>query len=74
MSSITGIQPIGDYTTGSPTNKATLDRLLALIPNPDVEHDPGRAAGSNLDEMAPSTAAQLRVEILAVQAAIEDVA
>jgi hypothetical protein len=65
MGATTGIVAVGTYVGNPLVDLAT---LLALIPNPDIEHDPGRAAGSNLDEMAPSTAAQLRVELLAMGA------
>ena len=78
MAAITGIQPVGDYTTGLPTNKATIDRLIALIPNVDVRPAQAGAArtppGANfLDEMSPAAAVQLRVELAALRAAVEDV-
>lgn len=79
MSATAGIQVIGDYTTGSPTNKVTIARLTALIPNPDVSPAQGGLAGSGvtggrgyLDEMSPACAAQLRVELAALEAAVEN--
>lgn len=45
---------------------ATIVGLLAAIPDPDNASHPGIA---NLDEMFPSTASQLRVELEAIQAA-----
>lgn len=63
-----GIQPLGSYT-GSATAGAGLDKLLALIPNPD---DGATAGGGFLDEMSPAAAAQLRVEIAALKDVIGD--
>lgn len=71
MGATTGITAIGDYTTGSPVNKAVIDLVIALIPNPDVS--PAQAGGGFLDEMSPAAAAQLRVELTAAKAAIENV-
>lgn len=83
MSVTSGVSPIGDYTTGAPANKDAVDILLALIPNPDAAHGSGAVAvagasppGSTntyLDEMSPGAAAQLRVELAALKAAIENV-
>lgn len=75
MSAISGIQPIGAYS-GSLVG-TSIDALLALIPNPDAAHGSGAVAGGNqgilntyLDEMSPGAAAQLRVELLALKAAL----
>lgn len=78
MSITQGIKAVGDYTTGSPTNKATVDRLIALIPNPGVRPAQANADGDPpgagfLDEMSPMAAVQLRVELEALKAAIENV-
>lgn len=76
MSAISGVSPIGDYT-GDATAGAAIDKLLALIPNPDAAHGSGAVAGGNqgilntyLDEMSPGAAAQLRVELLALKAEV----
>ena len=80
MSATTGMQPIGDYTTGSPTNKQRVDRLLALIPDSDAPHGSGAVAvpphgirNSWLDEMSPGAAAQLRIELAALSTAVVNV-
>lgn len=80
MGVTSGVTPIGDYTTGAPANKVVIDRLLALIPDPDAAHGSGAVGGGSqgiantyLDEMSPGAAAQIRVELLAAQAAIENV-
>lgn len=80
MGATAGLSVIGDYTTGSPTNKVTVSRLTALIANPDVPPAQAGKAGSGstggrgfLDEMSPAAAAQLRVELAALEAAIENV-
>lgn len=71
MGATTGLTKIGDYTTGSPVNKVIIDRVIALIPNPDVS--PAMGGGGFLDEMSPAAAAQLLVELAAVKAAITNV-
>ena len=76
MGVTSGFAKIGDYTTPSgDANKVAA--LLALIPNPDTTSSSGAVAGgtngipnSYLDEMSPGCAAQLRVEIAALQAAV----
>jgi hypothetical protein len=76
MGATTGIAKIGDYTTPSgDANK--VGALLALIPNPDAVPGTGAVGGGGfgttntyLDEMSPAAAAQLRVELLALQAAV----
>lgn len=68
---LNGIAPIVDYTTG--TNKEKVARLRDLIPDPDTTSSTGaiaHGAGSNLDEMSPIAAAHLRVELIALEAAI----
>lgn len=76
MGATTGIAKIGDYTT--PVGDANkVAALLALIPNPDAVPGTGAVAGGGygqtntyLDEMSPAAAAQLRVELIALQAAV----
>lgn len=73
MSSTAGIQPVGNYA-GAANDQAAVDILLALVPNPDsgIGSD-GAKAGANssyLDEMSPAAAAQLRVELTALRAAV----
>lgn len=74
MSAISGVQPIGAYGGIAGTS---IDALLALIPNPDAAHGSGAVGGGNqgilntyLDEMSPGAAAQLRVELLTLKAAL----
>lgn len=74
MGATTGIAAIGTYT-GAANDGAAVDILLALIPNPDSTSSSGAIAGggitnSYLDEMGPACATQLRVELLALKAAI----
>jgi hypothetical protein len=78
MGVTSGVSPIGVYDAA--TNTGVIDQLLALIPDPDAAHGSGAVAGGNqgilntyLDEMSPGAAAQLRVELLAAKAAIENV-
>lgn len=72
MTSTAGVTQIGVYaTTGATTTvltqlQANLAALLALIPDPDTA--PAQGGGGFLDEMSPAAAAQLRVEIAALQA------
>ena len=74
MAATTGITAVGDYTTGAPTNKAKVQRLIDIIPNPDTTSTSGaQAGGGMLDEMSPIAAASLRVELTALKAAIADV-
>lgn len=76
MGATTGIQKIGDYATpgGDP---AKVQALLDLVPNPDAPAGTGAVAGgsqginnSYLDQMSPGCAAQLRVELAALKAAV----
>ena len=78
MASTDGIQPIGNYAAGA-TDKARVQTLLDIIPNLDSPGSSGSqaAAGINqgngnsyLDEMSPAAANQLRVELIALQAAV----
>lgn len=70
MSSTSGIAAINNYA-GAANDGAAIDLLIALIPNPDTTSTSGaQAGGGNLDEMSPMAAAQLRVELAALRAAI----
>lgn len=69
MSSVTGIAVIGDYVTPA-SDPLRVTALRNLIPNPDAAAGTGPVGGggqgtanSYLDEMSPSCAAQLRVEL-----------
>lgn len=74
MGAQTGVQKIGTYAAAGATAgvltaaQAAVDVLTALIPNPDVA--PAQAGGGILDEMSPGVAAQLRVELAALRAAM----
>ena len=70
MSSITGIQLIGDYAAAG-TDAVKVSRLLALIPNPSTA--PAQSGGGFLDEMSPAAASQLRVELTELQAQVAQV-
>jgi len=76
MSAISGLGVIGNYA-GAANDGAAVDVLLNLIPNPDAAHGTGAVAGGGqgqtntyLDEMSPGAAAQLRVELIALKAAV----
>jgi hypothetical protein len=70
MSMLNGIQPAVSYA-GVTTAGAGIDRLLALLPDPDERESPNpRNPGSILDQMSPMAAAQLRVELAALRAAV----
>jgi hypothetical protein len=76
MSAITGLTAIQNYA-GAATDSAAVDLLLAIVPDPDAAKGTGAVAGGTqgvnntyLDEMSPGAAAQLRVELLALKAAV----
>lgn len=76
MSSASGIQPIGDYATPV-GDKAKVQALIDIIPNPDATPGTGAVAGGGqgvtntyLDEMSPVAAAVLRAELLALKNAV----
>lgn len=76
MSAITGLSAIQNYA-GAANDGAAVDLLLAIVPDPDAPKGTGAVAGGNqgilntyLDEMSPGAAAQLRVELLALKAAV----
>lgn len=67
----TGLVPQADLTTGAPTNKVMVQRVKALIADPDFRGSTGAIAGKGFyDEMSPAVAAQLHVELAALEAAI----
>lgn len=74
--SITGLKAMADLTTGSPTHKVMIQRVRALIPDPDSTSTSGAQAGGYgfLDQMSPAAAAQIRVELIALEAAIANAA
>ena len=64
-----GLAPVGAYVATQVS--ANIDKLLAVIPNPDAPHGSGaKAGGGHLDEMSPGAAAQLRVELADIKAKI----
>lgn len=73
MASTTGVQPLNNYA-GAANDAARVQLLLDTVPNPDVS--PAQAGGvmsgggGFLDEMSPGAAAQLRVELTALKAAV----
>lgn len=70
MGATTGIVALATYA-GSANDGAAIDKLIALIPDPDTTSSSGAQAGGGLlDEMSPACAAQLRVELAALRAAI----
>lgn len=73
MSALLGIRPIGNYAAaGNDTNAVNI--LLALIPDPDSTAIGGATAGGGmLDQMSPACCAQLRVELIALRAAVATV-
>lgn len=72
--SITGLKAMADLTTGSPTNKQKVAKVRALIPDPDNRSSSGAQAGGwgFLDQISPAAAAQIRVELIALEASIAD--
>lgn len=69
MSATTGLAPLSTYDGATDADK--VGQLLALIPDPDAPHGSGAVSGgAYLDEMSPGAAAQIRVELLALQAAV----
>lgn len=62
-----GLVAQGDYATPAAIN-AKVAALLAIVPDPDTA-PAQQGIRSWLDEMAPMTAAQLRVELAALQSA-----
>ena len=66
-----GLVPQADLTTGSPTNKQKIGRVLDLIPDPDTRSSSGAISGKGFyDEMSPAIAAQLIVELTALQTSV----
>lgn len=72
MSAITGIAALVDYSAIG-DNRAKIQALMDLIPDPDTTNTSGAQAGGGfLDEISPVAAVGLRVEIAALKAAIEE--
>lgn len=69
MGILTGILPLGTYTSG-----VNLDTLLNLLPNPDAVPPRENAGGGLLDEISPAALAQLRVELTAMKGGFSQVA
>jgi len=70
MGATTGIATIGDYA-GAANDPARVQVLLDLIADPDTTSSSGAQAGGGLlDEMSAVAAAQLRVELAALKAAV----
>ena len=68
MSALTGLTLINNYA-GAANDPARVQLLLDVIPNPDVP--PASSTGLRfLDEMSPAAAAQLRLELAALKAAV----
>jgi hypothetical protein len=71
MGALVGIVKLGTYDGA--TADANIDRLLALLPNPNavldqVVNSSGAIAGGGLlDEISPAALAQLRVELQAMK-------
>lgn len=70
MSAILGIAPVASYA-GVTTAGAGIDRLLAIIPNPDTTSRSGAQGGGGfLDEISPAACAQLRVDLLTLKGVV----
>ena len=70
MNALTGIVALGTYT--GKTLSDAVQTLLDLIADPDSTSSSGAIAGGGLlDEMSPPAVAQLRVELLALQDAVQ---
>lgn len=68
--SLTGIAPLKNYAAAA-DDKARVQLLLDLIPDPDTTSSSGaQAGGGMLDEMSPIAAATLRVELIALKASV----
>lgn len=74
MAGTTGLSAVRTYTAIDVTTtqlakvQGLLDELLTVIPNPETA--PAQGTANNLDQMHPSAALQLRVEIAAARAAV----
>lgn len=72
MNALTGIVALGDYATPV-SNDLKVDVLLDLLADPDSTSSSGAIAGGGLlDEMSPPAVAQLRVELTALKAGLEE--
>lgn len=71
MAATTGIAAIATYD--GVTAGANVQKLIDLIANPDTTATSGaQAGGGYLDQMSPAAAVQLRVELTALKAAVDD--
>lgn len=74
MASASGIAVIADYA-GAAANKDRVQLLIDMIPDVDTNRTSGAQSGGGfLDEMGPAAAVQLRVELVALKAAITNAA
>lgn len=71
MSAQDGMEVLGTYPDDATAGDA-IDVLIDLIPDPDSTSSSGAVQGGLgfLDEMSPAAAAQLRVELAALKAAV----
>ena len=73
MAHSTGIAVLGNYA-GAANDQARVQVLIDLIPDPDAANTGGSGSIQGglgfLDELSPLAAAQLRVELVAMKAAI----
>lgn len=70
MTALTGVATIADYEAAA-TPAAAVQLLIDLIPDPDTTRTSGAQGGGGfLDEMSPAAAVQLRVELIALKAAV----
>lgn len=71
MTALSGIVTQGAYAA-APNNKARVDVLLAMLPDPDSTSSSGAVQTNTqfLDEMSPIAVATLRAELLAMKANI----
>lgn len=74
MNALTGFAVMGNYA-GAANDAAAVQILIDMIPNPDSTSTSGAQAGGTaatmLDEMSPTVAAQLRVELAALKDAVD---
>lgn len=70
MGNLTGIKALGNYAAAA-NDAAAVTILLNLLPDPDATPPRETAGGGVLDQMSPACNAQLRVELLAMQDAVD---
>jgi hypothetical protein len=78
MAATDGIQPVNNYAAAA-NDKARVQALIDIIPDVDTKSSSGSQSapginqgngGGFLDEMSPAAAVQLRVELIALMAAV----